>query len=251
MAHWFFHAPFLILTFNSPRPYSSLVAMKFLAVFGLVGTLCTFGIIAWMMGKTADKLTPVLNDAQGSNDPNNGHTLPKPVGAEINLKAIHTAMFAYQLSKNSYPHPNQLDTPPNYSNDVLRLLFKSGHVRDEKNFAFLNSIVATQQPDERTQGNQALGPGENHWAYVVPPKHFNRYQNIPVLIEPYRPGETSYRASDYGTGRGVLVLFSDGSIRTIPINSKGEPVIKKQNILSSDYYGWRGDTPTVLQPEGE
>ena len=63
--------------------------------------------------------------------------------------------------------------------------------KQEKDFSFAGSPVATKVPDGNTRGDQALcSPGENHWAYIEPPRHYLLYTSFPILIEPFRPGET-------------------------------------------------------------
>ena len=231
--------------------------MKALACLGLVGTLCTFAIIAWMFGETAETLTPHVGGVDAKmdriNDRLNGttssqSTLPKPKGAIITLQGIKHALTSYRISNNDIPRASATYNPKPSSNDILRLLYKAGGGPAEKSFAFAGSLVATQRPDENTLANNALSAGENHWAYIEPPRNISSYGSIPLLIEPFRPGETHFRQEDYGRGRDVMVVFSDGTVKSLPINDEGQPVIKNHNIFSSDYPGWKGDTPKVYQP---
>lgn len=231
--------------------------MKFLAIFGSVGLLCTFAIIAVMWGEQADIVTSNIGKAakfaEGQGEQARGEklegvgTLPKPVGTDITLKSIYFPLLNYKIQYGDYPEGP--GNPAISSNYILRELFAKGFCRAEKTFYVPGSLISTQRPDENSSGNSALSAGENHWAYVRGSGNIDSYGTVPVLIEPYRPGETKFRESDYGGKRQVFVLFSDGSVRQIPINSKGEPVIRKVNILSSEFAGWRGDAPTVYQPE--
>lgn len=233
--------------------------MKSLAIFGTVSLLACVAITFYMFGKQAEVVTDhmgkshKLAERQGEvirtkgGSSNKMGALPKPAGMEFVLRDIHTALLSYSLSKGDLP---EAPSSTSSSNDILRQLFEAGYCQNEKPFYFPGSLISFKRPDGVTQGNNALAAGENHWAYIKGTKNQSSYGIVPVLIEPYRKGENKFRQEDYGGKRGVLVLFSDGSVKTVPINSKGEPVIKKKNILSSDYIAWKGETPTIYQPEG-
>ncbi len=223
--------------------------MRVLGIFGLVSVLCTFAIMFYMMGNQAESLGPIMNNAKPKpKKEGEKRLLSLPYGANIQLQSLQAAFLSYRMSKGDLPKSSHLSSPPQSSNDILRLLFKSG-TRAEKSFSFKGSFIAHDSPDGNTSGNNALSAGENHWAYVEAPQNIESYSTVPMLIEPYRPGESSYRMEDYGPGRDVLVLFSDGSVKTVAINSEGELVLRGKNILSSDYPGWRGATPKVYQPQ--
>jgi hypothetical protein len=225
--------------------------MKFLGIFGLLGTLSTFAIIIYMFSKMTDSVSPVvgnINPADTNGNKENGGSggtrlLALPPGSELRLRHIGTAFSTYQIDTQDTPHAQAS------SNEILRTMFLSSPGMGEANFYMQGSFISSKKPDEITAGGKALEAGENHWAFIKAPKPLSSYGTIPVLIEPFRPGETSFRQEDYGKGRDVLVLFSDGSVRALPINENGEAVIGRVSILSADYTPWNGDTPQVYQPE--
>lgn len=222
--------------------------MKFLGIFGLVGILCTFAIIAYMFGMFAEKASDSISNAmpQKAGKVDDGSSvLPKPHGIELQMLNMKTSITAYRLSKGDIPKPKSGDST---ANDVIRQLFISFHSMQEKSFYIAGSIYAKHLPDEKKGGEQTLSAGENSWAYVYGPQYADAYGSVPLLIEPTRPGENHYRQEDYGDGRGVMAVLTDGSIQNFQINEKGEPVLGGKNILSTEFHAWRGDTPTVLPP---
>ena len=222
--------------------------MKYLGIFSLVGVLCTFAIIAYMFGifaeKAGDTIVNALPEKAGQMD-DGRRVLPKPHGLELLMIDIKTAITSHRLSKGDIPKPRAGDSS---ANDLIRQFFISSPMMQEKKFYIPGSIYAKQAPDGVKGGAQTLSAGENSWAYVYGPKRVDQYAAVPILIEPTRPGENHYRQEDYGEGRGVMAIFTDGSIEAFQINAEGQPVLGGKNILSSDFHAWRGDTPTVLSP---
>ncbi len=213
-----------------------------------MSVLCTFAIIAYMFGlfaeKAGDTVANVMPRKAGQAD-DGSFVLPKPHGLELQMIDVKTAIASHKLSKGDIPKPKSGDSS---ANDMIRQFFISFPMMQEKKFYIAGSIYAKQTPDEVKGGEKTLSSGENSWAYVYGPKRIDQYAPVPLLIEPTRPGESHYRQEDYGEGRGVMTVFTDGSFKVFQINSEGQVVSNGKNILSSEFHAWRGDTPIVLPP---
>lgn len=241
--------------------------MKILSMFGLVSILCTFAIIAYMWGKIADSQSSTISNvmagdyslpddiqpqkaqkSESKKPPTAQPTrlLPKPFGIEIKLKNISTLLLNYQLNKGESLTPSPGDKN---SNSVLRKLI-TNTPDSEKIFFLAGSFVTTQKPNGIATAGNLLTSAENHWAFIYSPDlAVSSGKTRPMLIEPFRKGESTYRASDYGPGRGVICLFSDGSIQTLQIDGTGAPVMNGVSIISSNFSAWKGKEVRILQPE--
>jgi len=186
-------------------------------------------------------------------DDGRGGARPLPAEAHTNLRQIGLVLQFFKDDYQTYPSKalsKQLGTPvPSTANEFLIQLFASGLVQDEKAFSMKGSFITPDGADGVLTKDRALQAGELHWAYVEDTTG-EASSNTPLLIEPYRPGETSYRPKDYGGARGVLVLMRDLSVQKFRINERGELIDSHgREMLSVDNPGWKNNPPIVHQPE--
>ena len=98
---------------------------------------------------------------------------------------IHLALLDYSVM-----HDGDFPTAEHTSNEAFRELFKAGLIDDEKRFFVKGSAWhgGATAPDGKI-GNkedgfaEALGPGENHWAYTSGLNANTSDRNIPIIMD--------------------------------------------------------------------
>ena len=142
----------------------------------------------------------------------------------------------------------QTDTPQvsgDSSNARFRQLFRAGVATSES--TFLVKWAKGQKPDELTSGDQALAPGETGFAYI---DNIRTDDGVPrpLVMAPFKPSSTEFDSSPF-SGNAVI-LWSDGSVRSLPINrSSGVVEYEGENLLAPDHPVWGGVPPNLLLPE--
>ncbi|MDB9741667.1 hypothetical protein OAB00_02310 [Akkermansiaceae bacterium] len=261
--------------------------MNFLHIFGLASMLCTVAIIAYVWTISTEKSLNALNEFKANDLPQienpprfkdleklekglqaladrdyNIDNIPQtltiaaekelsgiPFGTDLKLKNIASLLKQYRFlaGEGFFPLENEKN-----SNQAFKRLLDTTSTESDNDF-FLDGSFASLA--EHKSNSIIMAKGKNHWAIIHAPKLKNsnsqNSQNSPVpfIIEPFRKYETSFRISDYTPDRGVLCLFSDGSLQNLKLNSDGKLLYLDKDILSGTHPVWNGHQPQILQPD--
>jgi len=170
-------------------------------------------------------------------------------------RQIGLAMMQFEADYGSYPSDataksvaEESNTDPESgtsSNAYFRQIIRSGIVDSE--FPFYCRASRVRKPDGNTSGDSALEPGECGFAYVsnLDPKGETPR---PLAMAPFVPGTTDFDPMPYD-GKAI-VLWTDGSVRTLPIDRNTKQVIfEGRHLLDPDHPVWAGKPPVIALPE--
>ena len=150
--------------------------------------------------------------------------------AVVNAKNISAAMVTYEFANGSLP---SLDSGDSSSNDMLRTLFQTSFILNEKPFWAKTALpnAALEEPDGNITGENALAQGENIFSYYVKNNGEGismqeAKANTPVMITPILsatgPDEFIVETESFG-GRMVL-LTSDRSVTLYNTDENNMPI---------------------------
>ncbi len=163
--------------------------------------------------------------------------------AVSNARQIGLALMEFEADYSYYP--NASSGPATSSNERFRQLLSAGLTTSEQ--MFYAKSAGTRKPDGNTTGSQAIAPGECGFAYV---DNIRTDDGIPrpLAMAPFEKGSTAFDRMPFD-GKAVI-LWSDGSVRSVPIDSfTGEVMIDGQNLLDPAHPIWGGVPPSLLLPE--
>lgn len=175
--------------------------------------------------------------------------------ASNNLRSMGFSLLEFDSDYGSYPDattattvakdsntPEQTETS---SNARFRQLIQAGLTQSEA--LFYAKAEGTHKPDGNTTGANALATGECGFAYI---ENIRTDDGIPrpLVMAPFVKGRTTFDHMPFD-GKAVI-LWSDNSVRTVPIDRfNGEVIIDGQNLLDPEHPIWGGVPPSLLLPE--
>lgn len=176
--------------------------------------------------------------------------------ATANARQIGLALLTFQNEYGEYPNPataaavreatgSTLRLTGNTSNDFFAQLLAANITHTEKMF-YAKSKFSKKPDDVWTSDADVLSCGECGFAYIAgvdpagPPE-------TPIAFGPAIPGTTTLdRKSCEGK---AVVLRTDSSATTLPINSAGKIMDNGMDILDPRQPYWHGKAPDVKWPK--
>ncbi|HSI64568.1 MAG TPA: hypothetical protein VLE43_15675 [Candidatus Saccharimonadia bacterium] len=149
------------------------------------------------------------------------------------ISNCHQIVFALRMyaSDHDGKYPDASLTNPEYSNDVFRVLFKEGTVKNEYIFG---CAMSPFRPDgdygSRPDFKEALEEGENHWAMTAG-LGASMAADIPLVYEnasflskwppTWNSKSDGKKFGGRTWGNGVIVGLNDGSVSHQPVQFQG------------------------------
>jgi hypothetical protein len=176
--------------------------------------------------------------------------------ARNNLRQLHLALLDFDSDYGSFPAPSTIadvkaathtDVPlgTTSSNELLRQMLVS--VAKSERVFWAKSTITPRKPDNVVNGSHALEKGECAFAYVASLSSSDN-PGMPVLMTPVDPAKRCFeRRKDYG--EKAVVLFLDGSVKSLPIDRHGKAQLNGMDLLDSRQPFWGGKAPDVKWPE--
>lgn len=129
------------------------------------------------------------------------------------------------------------------SNELLRQLLVVGSSSEKP---FHAQGVGVRKPDDVFSGSHALAPGECGFAYI-PGFTSAASPAAPVALAPVVRGAGTFdrKALD----GSAVILFSDGSVRAIPIDRSGRVTVGGMDLFDSSQPFWGGTPPDLKWQE--
>ncbi len=171
-----------------------------------------------------------------------------------NARSFGLALYEFEAEYGSFPNSataatvaEQSGTPEitgDSSNARFRQLFQAGITQSEH--MFYANADGIEKPDGDVSGDQALSPGECGFGYI---------ENVgatdsprPIALAPFVLGSEKLDPLPFDSK--AVVLFSDNSVRALPIDRiTGETMLDGQNLLDPTHPVWQGTPPVLLLPE--
>jgi len=174
--------------------------------------------------------------------------------AIMNARQIGLMMVEFDTDYGSFPNAGtradveaatgkKLPADDKSSNAFFRQLVLAGIVENE--VLFFASIPGTKKGDNDISAGKVLEKGENAFAYIVGLNTANG--STPLLLCPLVPGTTTFDPKPFG-GKDVI-LWTDFSVRALPIADDGKVLVDGVDILSKDHPVWKGKAPDIRHPD--
>jgi len=155
----------------------------------------------------------------------------------------------------------KLGTQGSSADDLLRQMFASGIVADEPPFFLKSKNADTGESlelgDRNIEGDEALSPGENMWAYAPVDRPLDQVSaNRPLLLAMLTEKDGKLKALKEAFGDRSVVLRADGSVIPYRVEPSGD--VKDNDgvsLFSSESKGWWIDgkpenhAPDIRLPE--
>lgn len=172
-----------------------------------------------------------------------------------NFRSLSLPFFEFETEYGAYPDAATIEfvktntgsTSPlgtKTSNDFLRQLLASNIASSERLFA---TSLLPKKPDNVIIGDEALKKGECGYVYFVVPGTTIKSQRRPLIASAVLPG--TYRFGDSAYGGTAIVLFSDGSRESLPLDAAGQPLLNGRPITDPAHPVWKGHPPVVTWPD--
>jgi len=162
----------------------------------------------------------------------------RSVTAINNGKDVYVGLRAYSFDSKGFPQENSTFTS---SNDYFRPLFETQHFIDERPFHIKN-MPGLVEPDETTEGDQALSKGENAFSYVL---GADIHKVTPLLVTPLVKNGNTIEVDTAAFGGKLVVVYSDGSAQIYPTKftnfvedfATGNPIFRDEKMWVADADG--------------
>ncbi len=175
--------------------------------------------------------------------------------ANHNARSFSYALMEFESEYGSFPNAstaplvsqanNNPEITGSSSNARFRQLFQAGITQSEQ--AFYAKTDGSRKPDGIISGDEVLAPGECGFGYIENIRTDDQ-QPRPIAMTPFQPGSRDFdpKPFDYK----AVVLWSDGTVRSLPIDRRtGEVILDGKNLLDPVHPIWGGVPPSLLLPE--
>jgi len=213
------------------------------AIAGLItGYLGIFVFIAMLAGLTAPMVIRQRKKADQTE-------------AVSNARSFSLALFEFETEYGGFPNASTAQAVADdagepaitgsSSNARFRQLIQARITQSEQ--AFYAKTSGSRKPDGNISGDNALAPGECGFGYIENIRTDDKIPR-PIAMAPFKPGSQEFDPMPFD-GKAV-VLWSDASVRTLPIDrTTGEVILDGQNLLDPAHPVWGGTPPSLLLPE--
>lgn len=149
----------------------------------------------------------------------------KSHGSPMSPTLANARLVGAELAKYASENSGQFPPEGEDANGSLRILFPDHFASgDENKFHTSHDrfFCRTMPPDGDIEGEHALAPGENHWAYVAGLKATDP-KDTPILAEGFTaPGHCYDRRHCFYKSKKAIVVYLDGTVRTESLRLQGD-----------------------------
>lgn len=184
------------------------------------------------------------------------HRLANGVEAVNNIRQIRSSLLEFEQDYGRFPDKSTaaavrsktgtaLTLGNGSSNELFRQLLVGTRIKFEKPF-WSAAEGSVKVDDIYHTDSRALAAGECGFAYVTglsssDPGH------APLVMSPMLPGTLTFDHKPFG-GKAVI-LFVDGSVKTMPIDKQGDVITGGMNLFDPRQPFWKGEAPDIKWAE--
>ena len=174
------------------------------------------------------------------------------VQAIVNAKQIGLALFSFSEDFGKFPCEQTVagvkkaakvkgEIKADSANDCFYQLFAAGQV-DEPGL----KIFSLDHPKDAKKPNAPVEKLENCFFSYISGRSFSDPIS-PLVVAPLVKGKKTFDPKVLG-GEAVI-LFTDMSVKKLPIDKNGRVLIGGKDIFDPDQPFWKGKAPTIKWPE--
>jgi hypothetical protein len=172
-----------------------------------------------------------------------------------NARQIGLAMFEFESEYGKFPDEttiaavksnteSKLPLGTKTSNDFFRQLIASNMTQSER--MFYAKVDGVTKPDDSIGGSAAIAKGECGFTYFLGATDTSN-PNRPIVVTPMIPGTDRFDPKPF-KGK-VVVLRSDNSVTSIPIDEYGHVILDGKNMMDPHHPIWEGRAPSIAWPD--